>query len=217
MKVWEKKKDAINDLTHKIMDKNEIFKLFYYCNLANSVYTEHLKSDNKIYFSSSIDSDVEDELVDFINGLIWKYNWRIEADDTHRWVETDGFYEVEFHLYTEKGSVYINNKSGDNDLQEEWSENNPQNLDTIADCYMYSAWDWYYFLDGLIKEYDLSEDFCDYVLATDFCKYGNFDLEKSYNAIKKLVESGKYTIEQLKEMNDDDDLWEVMQEYYNAE
>ena len=26
MKVWEKKKDAINDLTHKIMDKNEIPK-----------------------------------------------------------------------------------------------------------------------------------------------------------------------------------------------
>jgi hypothetical protein len=94
------------------------------------------------------------ELEDFVGGLIGKYEWTITADDTHRWVECDGWYEVEFELNTEIGDIYINTESGDQDLEDEWSENNPQEV-SLDDCYLYGrSWDWYYFLENLYETYE---------------------------------------------------------------
>ena len=98
-----------------------------------------------------------DEINDFANKLKFKYDWTIQADDTHRWVECDGFYEVEFMLYIcedeKDGDVYINTESGGRDLEDEWSSSNPQDCPTFDYCYMDDTWDWYYFLDGLYKFY----------------------------------------------------------------
>lgn len=101
-----------------------------------------------------IPNELKSEIFDFVNDLIYKYNWAITADDTHRWVECDGFYEVEFELNTEIGDVYINTESGDQDLEDEWSKNNPQKVN-LEDCYLYSRpWDWYYFLNNLYETYE---------------------------------------------------------------
>lgn len=93
------------------------------------------------------------EIRQYVEKLIFKYNWTITADDTHRWVDSDGWYEVEFMMYTETGTVYINTESGDRELEELWSNDNPQEVN-LCDCYLNEqSWDWYYFLDCLISEY----------------------------------------------------------------
>lgn len=66
-----------------------------------------------------IPDELENEIYDFVNGLIYKYDWTITADDTHRWVDCDGFYEVEFELNTEIGDIYINTECGDQGLEDE--------------------------------------------------------------------------------------------------
>lgn len=65
-----------------------------------------------------------------------------------------GFYEVEFHLNTEIGDIYINTETGDRELEDEWSSNNPQIVE-LSDCYLSGkAWDWYYFLENLYETYE---------------------------------------------------------------
>lgn len=106
--------------------------------------------NQKEYFNES-DEGVVIELVD---SLISKYGWKIMADDTHRWCESDGFYEVEFHLHTEAGEVYINTESGGQDLEDEWSDNNPQEISDIRDCYLRDAFDWKCFIQELIDTFE---------------------------------------------------------------
>lgn len=96
--------------------------------------------------------NLADEIGSLIDSLISQEDWEIIADDTHRWVESDGWYEVEFMLYTDFGNIYINTESGNSELQKQWSDNNPQNVSSIQDCYMYTIWDWYYFLGNLLDE-----------------------------------------------------------------
>lgn len=109
----------------------------------------------KDYGSDSyVRSGLDNEMCDYIDSLCGKYGWEIEADDTHRWVGSDGWYEVQFMLYTGNGSVYINTKSGDQDLEDEWSDSNPQTVSSIRDCYLVSAWDWRYFLGDLLEFFD---------------------------------------------------------------
>lgn len=58
------------------------------------------------------------------------------ASDTHRWVESDGFYEVQFMIKfpdhteykSEESGIYIHNVKGKKELQEQWSKNNPQRV-----------------------------------------------------------------------------------------
>ena len=103
-----------------------------------------------------LEDDLEQEIVEIVDKIIRENDWGIEAHDTHRWVETDGFYEVEFHLYTENdGQVFIQNKSGGRDLEEEWSDSNPQRVNSISDCYLMRTWDWKCFLDSFVKEVDV--------------------------------------------------------------
>ena len=96
--------------------------------------------------------NLADEIGSLIDSLISQEDWEIVADDTHRWVESDGWYEVQFMLHTDFGNIYINTESGNSELQEQWSDNNPQNVSSIHDCYMYTIWDWYYFLGNLLDE-----------------------------------------------------------------
>ena len=127
------------------MTKEELNQLVQYKNQLKSLY-----DDNKEYISD----ELETELFAYIGNLISKYDWGITADDTHRWVESDGWYEVEFMLTTDFGEVYINTLSGDMELQEEWSENNPQSAE-LMQCGLYSkSWDWYYFIDCLIEKFN---------------------------------------------------------------
>ena len=123
------------------MEKKTFQKLNEYC---NDVHILHERGVRWI--------DNEEELVNFIDGIINEEGWDIIADDTHRWVESDGFYEVEFNLSTPYGDVYINNKSGGRDLQDEWSESNPHYCHSIDECYLdEQSWDWYYFLYELVR------------------------------------------------------------------
>lgn len=101
---------------------------------------------------SWLPDEFEAELFEFFENLIFQNNWSIIAADTHRWVDTDGWYEVEFHLETDFGDVYINNVDGDKDLEDIWSENNPQPA-VLSDCGLdHHTWDWFYFLDKLIEK-----------------------------------------------------------------
>lgn len=93
------------------------------------------------------------EIQQFIEELICKYNWSITARDTHRWVDSDGWYEVEFTLYTEVGEVYVNTEHGDRELEDLWSSDNPQEVN-LYDCYLNDlSWDWCCFLTNLISVY----------------------------------------------------------------
>lgn len=127
------------------MTPEEIAKAKEYSKKCEKFHAEH---------EEWIPDELENEISDFVRSLIYKYGWTITADDTHRWVESDGWYEVEFMLNTEIGDIYINTESGDQDLEDEWSENNPQDVN-LEDCYLYGrSWDWYYFLEGLYKAYE---------------------------------------------------------------
>ena len=101
-----------------------------------------------------IPDELENEIFDFVMSLIYDYGWIITADDTHRWVDCDGFYEVEFELNTEIGDIYINTECGGRDLEDEWSKNNPQKV-KLEDCYLGNlSWDWCYFLENLYETYE---------------------------------------------------------------
>lgn len=54
--------------------------------------------------------------------------WKLVASDTHRWVESDGFYEVQFELHKDNHKIYLHAESGGQDLEDEWSKNNPQQV-----------------------------------------------------------------------------------------
>lgn len=117
---------------------------------------EELCNENNKWLSE----ELECEIKDFVNGLISYYKWTITADDTHRLVDTDGFYEVEFELNTEIGDIYINTKSGGRDIEDEWSKSNPQRVE-LDDCYLDGqSWDWYYFLEQLYKAYEKHQKEC---------------------------------------------------------
>lgn len=115
-------------------------------------YKEQCKTYNDLD-QAHIPFELAVEIRQYVEDLIFKYNWTITASDTHRWVDSDGWYEVEFMMYTETGTVYINTESGDRELEELWSNDNPQEVN-LCDCYLNEqSWDWYYFLDCLISAY----------------------------------------------------------------
>lgn len=125
------------------MTEEQFSKIKEYRNLLEVMY------DNG---ESWLPDEFEAELFEFFENLIFQNNWSIIAADTHRWVDTDGWYEVEFHLETDFGDVYINNVDGDKDLEDIWSENNPQPA-VLSDCGLdYHTWDWFYFLNKLIEK-----------------------------------------------------------------
>lgn len=131
------------------MTPEEIAKAKEYSKKCKEFHAKHVEW---------LSEELVKEMEDFVNGLIYKYDWTITADDTHRWVECDGWYEVEFMLNTEIGEIYINTESGDQDLEDEWSENNPQDAN-LEDCYLWSrSWDWYYFLENLYKTYENNQN-----------------------------------------------------------
>lgn len=84
-----------------------------------------------------------DKIREFVNN-----GWELVADDTHRWVSCDGFYEVQFTLRKGDEEIYLHTESGGQDLEDEWSENNPQQVyvDDII----------FYLDDGFDIEYALS-------------------------------------------------------------
>jgi hypothetical protein len=70
--------------------------------------------------------------------LIDNYNFYIKADDTHRWIDPDGFYEVEFYLcHDDYKDIYLYTKSGDQSLEDEWSNNNPQKAELNDFLYIF--------------------------------------------------------------------------------
>ena len=84
-----------------------------------------------------------DKITEFVNN-----GWELVADDTHRWVSCDGFYEVEFTLRKDGEKIYLHTESGGQDLENEWSENNPQQV-YVDDMIFYLD-------DGFDVEYALS-------------------------------------------------------------
>ncbi len=70
---------------------------------------------------------MEQELLKQIKNKI-SNGWELVADDTHRWVESDGFYELQFELHKDNHKIYLHTESGGQDLEDEWSENNPQQV-----------------------------------------------------------------------------------------
>lgn len=119
-------------------------------------YSDRLAEMNKSTKQSDkwLDDDFEKEIFEFFDRIIDNEDWKIIASDTHRWVSTDGFYEVQFEIETglPDGEIYVTTKCGDWDLEEEWSKNNPQEVYTLRDCYMSTTWNWHYFVDCFLSE-----------------------------------------------------------------
>lgn len=89
-----------------------------------------------------------DKITEFINN-----GWELVADDTHRWCSCDGFYEVQFTLRKDDEEIYLHTESGGQDLEDEWSENNPQQVN-VNDMIFYldDGFDIEYAL-GMINDY----------------------------------------------------------------
>ena len=68
----------------------------------------------------------KEKLKKILEKLISDFDYKIEADDTHRWVKSDGFYEVQFELIKDDIKIFIHNESGNQNLEDKWSKNNPQ-------------------------------------------------------------------------------------------
>lgn len=81
-------------------------------------------------------SQEKNRLSELINYVCKNHSAELVATDTHRWVEPDGFYEVQFMIkfpqstdydYYESG-IFIHNISGNQNLEDQWSKNNPQKV-----------------------------------------------------------------------------------------
>jgi hypothetical protein len=85
--------------------------------------------------------------------VLENYSCFLEADDTHRWVDTDGFYEVQFTIkFDNDKSIYLTTVYGGQTLQDEWSHANPQSVNYADFECMMDDWDCEYAL-GRIREY----------------------------------------------------------------
>lgn len=89
-----------------------------------------------------------DKITEFINN-----GWELVADDTHRWVSYDGFYEVQFTLRKDDKEIYLHTETGGQDLEDKWSDKNPQQV-YVDDMIFYldDGFDIEYAL-GMINDY----------------------------------------------------------------
>lgn len=93
-----------------------------------------------------------DKITEYINN-----GWELIADNTHRWVESDGFYEVQFELHKGDDKIYLHTEIGGQDLEDEWSKNNPQQVSVNSMIfYLDDGFDIEYALGalGVINDYD---------------------------------------------------------------
>lgn len=108
-----------------------------------------------------------EELIDeVLNYLVYK-GWRVVAHDTHRWIDSDGWYELQFELmspdYNE--DVYLHTYSTyERDFEEQWSKEGDTEVE-ICDIYWDDrddGWDYKYALEGIKRNArswsDLTED-----------------------------------------------------------
>lgn len=106
---------------------------------------------------NSLDTDSKIKIITDIIETICYDKFGLYALDTHRWVETDGFYEVQFeiqesnlkddcieriHEPSDIKYLYLKTICGDSELEAEWSSNNPQ-LTTVSE-FIYSCDDYDY-------------------------------------------------------------------------
>lgn len=87
--------------------------------------------------------------------LCYELGYTVYANDTHRWVDSDGWYEVEFTLLNGEKEIYINTQCGDRDLEEEWTNNNgPCEIYDAFYSMKYSSnyWDFTYFFSNFIDD-----------------------------------------------------------------
>ena len=103
----------------------------------------------------SISEEDEDVVLEMLEQLISKYNWRVMAMDSEpfHYVETSGYYELKFELITELGEVYINTVDGDEYLQNKWSDDNPQETN-IRECCFSDKFDYEFFLEEIVKKFE---------------------------------------------------------------
>ena len=102
-----------------------------YCkeNIESGYYDSHVEKCKLSVFN----------IINIIDQIINKTNFQLVASDTHRWVASDSFYEVQFMLeedpkeknYNDENHLYITTVSGDQNLEDEWSNNNPQVTSTF--------------------------------------------------------------------------------------
>lgn len=85
----------------------------------------------------------------------YELGYTVYANDTHRWVDSDGWYEVQFTLLNGEKEIYINTQYGDRDLEEEWTNNNgPCEISDAFYSMKYSSnyWDFTYFFSNFIDD-----------------------------------------------------------------
>ena len=72
----------------------------------------------------------DDLLKKILTWLIDKKNYYIAAHDTHRWISSDGWYELEYNLRNDSGTdVYLTTYSShDQDFEDEWSSEDEHHI-----------------------------------------------------------------------------------------
>lgn len=81
----------------------------------------------------------DDFLRKILNYLTDEKNYCIYAHDTHRWISTDGWYELEYNLQDDNGTdVYLTTyNSHDQDFEDEWTSEDGHHV-TAGELYMNS-------------------------------------------------------------------------------
>ena len=86
-----------------------------------------------------------EELINKLDNILYKLGSNLVARDTHRWIESDGWYELQIsfqpchkdNIDDEDGEIYlITVYDYDGDLESEYSPNNPQIIyqDNLTQC-----------------------------------------------------------------------------------
>lgn len=105
--------------------------------------TNHMKNKNPD--NVTVATPAADKLIDeVLCYLVDEKGWQVVARDTHRWIDSDGWYELEFALRSQDGieDVYLHTHSThDREFEEEWSREGDTYVE-ISDIYWDDKDDW---------------------------------------------------------------------------
>lgn len=114
---------------------------------------------------------------DCLERLTYKYSYYIHAGDTHRWIESDGWYELQYELLSHEDPnfrIYLDTYStSEQEFQDEWSTDGGRDIEFHEMCIKNDLWDMQQILTNLTENETVKkclEEFqqdIDAVLAVD--------------------------------------------------
>ena len=125
---------------------------------------------------------------DCLERLTYKYDYYLHAGDTHRWIESDGWYELEYVLLSHTDPnlrIYLDTYStSDQEFQDEWSTEGGKDIESHEMCIENDLWGMQQILTNLTEDETVKkclEEFqqdIDAVLAVDAFAASKAEQEK---------------------------------------